>query len=54
MKKHLIIGTAALAATQLYAVPTAARRAEAVAEATKIYEQLTPDETVQLVMMDNP
>ena len=54
MKKHLIIGTAALAATQLYAVPTAARRAEAVAEATKIYEQLTPDETVQMAMMDNP
>ena len=54
MKAKLIIGTAALAVMQLYAVPTAARRAEAVAEATKIYEQLTPDETVQMAMMDNP
>ena len=54
MKTKLIIGTAALAVMQLYAVPTAARRAEAVAEATKIYEQLTPDETVQMAMMDNP
>ena len=46
--------TAALAVAQGFAVPNDARRAEAEAEARAVIEKLSPDEKVEMLMMDNP
>ena len=54
MNKSLLLGISTLALLQAAAVPNDVRRAEAAAEAKKVYDQLTPDETVQMAMMDNP
>lgn len=49
-----LAGVVAVAATQILAVPGDARRAEAEKEAKAVLEKLTPDEKVQMLMMDNP
>ena len=54
VNKLMALGTAALVALDVAAVPNEARRVEAAAEAKKVLEQLTPDEKVQMLMMDNP
>ena len=54
MKRLMTTAAAALFAAQLWAVPDAARRAQAEAEAKAVLEKLTPDEKVQMLMMDNP
>jgi len=54
MNKLVVLGAAALVALDVAAVPNEARRVEAAAEAKKVLEQLTPDEKVQMLMMDDP
>ncbi len=51
--KILMAGAAAVAAAQVIAMPNAARRAEAEAEAKAIFEKLSPNDTVSMLMMDN-
>ena len=53
MKKLMFAVSAAIAAAQLWAVPTAARRAEAKAQAEKLYEQMEADEVLSMLFMDN-
>ena len=54
MKRVLMAAGAAVLAAGVWAAPDAARRAEAEAEAKAVLEKLTPDEKVQMLMMDNP
>ena len=54
MKRLMTTAAAALLAVGAWAVPDAARREQAEAEAKTVLAKLTPDEKVQMLMMDNP
>lgn len=53
MKKLMILGVAALAASQVLAIPTDARRAEARRKAKALFEKMTGDECVSMLMMES-
>jgi len=54
MRKTVVLLAAAVVAASVRAVPNDARRAEAEREAKAVLEKLSPDEKVQMLMMDNP
>ena len=54
MRKTAVVLAVAAVAAGVGAVPNDARRAEAEKEARAVLEKLTPDEKVQMLMMDNP
>jgi len=53
MKKILTVSAAVLAVSQMLAMPSDARRAEAEAKAKAMFERLSPNDTVSMLMMDN-
>lgn len=51
--KLLVLGAAAAVVAQVMATPDAARRAEAEADAKALFERLSPNDAISLLMMNN-